>query len=222
MLQSPFEIPQNLKDQQPDEQPDDLGEEFPPQPPSPSSSTSSSSSTSASSSSSSSSDEGSHSSNAIPPSPPQQGANVEPSDIANNEAAGSSQAHPAPMAAEARQQHAGLTVYSGQAATQFRIKHKPQSQDLFALCTLHPGGCQRTRTVRSHRKKRGRPLGELAAWVLAGSEFASKAEHMAFAPDFASRRTARTDLRNNGVLLNLFTVLEAASAPGEDSEPAEV
>ena len=88
------------------------------------------------------------------------------------------------------------------------------------LCALSTQRARETRTVHHRGRKRGRPLGELAAWVLAGSQFGTKAEHMGMAPDAASRSQARRDLKQNGDLFAEFAGLEAPKSEGEESEPA--
>lgn len=95
---------------------------------------------------------------------------------------------------------------------------------LYAHCE-HPahGGpnqCRRTRTLNAGwRPGQGRPIGHLAAWLAAGVEAQSRAEHMMVdRPALAARRAARAAVKAAVENAHLF-ILERAKNAGSDSEP---
>ena len=100
------------------------------------------------------------------------------------------------------------------------IKHKPQAQDVFAKCPIHPN-CWKTKTLKSSTRNRnqGRPLGFLAAWVAQASDYESKDDHIHLCrPSFQERKAARQTLKAEANS-PMFFGLERAQAAGEDSEP---
>ena len=98
------------------------------------------------------------------------------------------------------------------------VQVKPSTQDAYVRCTIHDGGCQRTRTLRQGRGRNGRPFGQLAAWAARATDFASKEAHVAFQPDRAARRAAREDLKLD-LSYEEFAAQERAKLGDEDSEP---
>ena len=112
-----------------------------------------------------------------------------------------------------------LVVYSGHEATEFLIRHKPQTQDYYVSCYCHRG-CTRTRTLKPGRRpQQGRPLGELAAWALAGAACQTKEAHQALIPDFTARQQARRALRDHSPGYAQWTELERGTRADEGSEP---
>ena len=118
-----------------------------------------------------------------------------------------------------RQRRDGLAVLKDGEPTGMLVQIKPSSQDAYVRCTIHEGGCQRTRTLRQGRARNGRPFGQLAAWAAMGSTFPSKEAHMGFQPDRAARRAARDDLKLD-LSYAEFAAHEHPKIAGEDSEPA--
>lgn len=122
---------------------------------------------------------------------------------------------------------AGLDVYRGsEMIFGSAIKFNPRNREFYAVCTntLH-GRCIATRTCKAGRRSaQGRPLGFLAAWLLASGEHETKQSHMqACRPTWAERRAARRDLfhpeqRERATLL---AAEERVPAPGEASEPED-
>ena len=111
-----------------------------------------------------------------------------------------------------------IAVFEGQVETQMRIRLKPSTSDMYTNCPWHHQ-CQRTRTLRQGRGLKGRPLGELASWALAGARFRTKAEHCQHQPSRESRVAARQDLKQNHNYEE-FSRHERARFDNESSEPA--
>lgn len=100
------------------------------------------------------------------------------------------------------------------------IKHKPTSQDVFVKCPYHEG-CSKTKSLKSNQRNatQGRPLGYLAAWCLAGTDFENKTDHQTMCfPSKPSREEARRLLRLEHNADQFFN-LERAKHEGEGSEP---
>ena len=86
------------------------------------------------------------------------------------------------------------------------------------------GDCRRQRTVTSGRRRgQGRPLGHLAAWLLAGDQFANQAAHQArtFVPSLEKRQEARELLAVAEGADELFKQ-ENDEESGWEREPSEV
>ena len=102
-----------------------------------------------------------------------------------------------------------------------RINHS--LGNIYCTCSRH-GGCVKTRTFHaSQRKGSGKPLGFLSAWGLAAEQFESKADHMAYRPDYASRKRGRAAARRHP-FCEPFFALEEGEGCSDDSgaEPRTV
>ena len=125
---------------------------------------------------------------------------------------------PAPEQPAGRARHEALQVYDQGLPVEMYVRYKPSSADYYLNCPAH-AGCSRTRTLLpGHKRRQGRPLGELAAWGLSGREIGSKAEHMRFNPTLATRQIARAQLKNNRTC-DVWTARERACGADEGSEP---
>ena len=124
----------------------------------------------------------------------------------------------APVGPVQREAREGLQIWQDpQHPLESFIKHKPNSNDAYVVCTEHRA-CQRTRTLNPSKRKSGRPFGELSSWVLSASQFADKAAHMSHYPDHASRSAARRLLHCNDDYAD-WAALEADRGDADSSEP---
>lgn len=100
------------------------------------------------------------------------------------------------------------------------IKFKPQKSDLFVKCPVHLA-CTKTKSCRANPRNRsqGRPLGYLAAWAYAASEFPDKQQHMSECKPSRSDRTAARNILKQEPNWGEFARHERDKVAGEESEP---
>ena len=100
------------------------------------------------------------------------------------------------------------------------IKFKPQASDLFIKCPVHVA-CTKTKSCRTNPRNnlQGRPLGYLAAWACAASEFPSKQSHMSECRPSRSDRIAARNILKQEPNWGEFARHERDKSAGEESEP---
>ena len=91
-----------------------------------------------------------------------------------------------------------------------------------AVCYQHEpiGSCMRQRTCRSAVPGRGRPIGQLTAWLVAGEKYATSKEHIQSAVSSHQDRIAARKLFYNLPGGHFFAQeFEAEKERGDDDEP---
>jgi hypothetical protein len=119
---------------------------------------------------------------------------------------------------------AGLSVFRGHVVhTRAALKYNRTNDEFYAVCPrADHGRCILTRSAHAGRTAaQGRPLGLLAAWVLAADDCETKEAHKRRTPTKEQRLAARRDLVQGGQegLAQEFFGLERPQRDGEDSEP---
>ena len=187
-------------------------------PDAPSDVSSSSSSSSSTSTSTSSNEEPGHASDSSTSSSSSSSSSRRPNSQAGGQRANADGSEPAPRPAQEHRD--ALIVFADGAPTSFRIRHKPQANDLYTSCSLHGSTCSRTRTCNGaqRRPRQGRPLGELAAWATLGASYSTAEAHKRAQPSLQQRQEARRQLKNDEGYMR-FSALERPRRDNEQSEP---
>ena len=101
------------------------------------------------------------------------------------------------------------------------ITDLPGRRQFYAVCPwdVAHGKCRRSRTAdKTSKKAQGRPLGYLAAWLMASGEYANNQAHGDFKPTHDERRVARATLAGQRHA-DTFFKFERSPRTSEDEEP---
>ena len=97
------------------------------------------------------------------------------------------------------------------------LKINSRLNNMFAICWKHGASCTRTRTLTRVRT-RGRPIGTLAAWLVAQERFPDRDSHRAFQPPLQERMDARLRAKAEANYA-MFLEAEYPKRENSDSEP---